>query len=106
MTADLTCPSRATRQRQRPVAGVVEPPARARRRGCREPRITLVQQVGRAAVDVSSAAAEVEMVPVQGLGGPSRGTSAVVAGVVVLAFFLPLAFAAVVGVGAGEGGAA
>jgi hypothetical protein len=58
MTVDPTRPSRATKQGPRPATGVVEAPARARRRGHREPRSTPVQQVGHAAVDAPAVAAE------------------------------------------------
>ena len=89
MTVDPTCPSRATRQGPRPAAGAVEAPARARRRGRREPHSTPVQQVGRVAVDAPSAAAEdASLAHRDGAGpgivegGPSWGASAVVAVVV------------------------
>jgi hypothetical protein len=58
MTVDPTRPSRATRQGLRPAAGAVEAPARAQRRGRREPRSMPVQQVGCATVDAPSAAVE------------------------------------------------
>jgi hypothetical protein len=58
MTVDPTHPSRVTKQGPRPAAGAVEAPARARRRGRREPRSTPVQQVGHAAVDAPAVAAE------------------------------------------------
>jgi hypothetical protein len=58
MTVDPTRPSRATKQGPRPAAGAVEVPAKARRRGRREPRSTPVQQVGHAAVDASAVVAE------------------------------------------------
>jgi hypothetical protein len=58
MTVDPTRPSRVTKQVSRPAAGAVEAPARARRRGHREPRGTPVQQVGYAAVDALAVAAE------------------------------------------------
>jgi hypothetical protein len=58
MTVDPTRPSRTTRQGPRTAASAVEAPARARRRGRREPRSTSVQQVGHVAVDVPSVATE------------------------------------------------
>jgi hypothetical protein len=58
MTVDPTCPSRATKQGSRPAAGAVEAPARARRRGRREPCSTPVQQVGHSAVDAPAVAVE------------------------------------------------
>jgi hypothetical protein len=58
MTVDLMHPSRAARQVPQPAVGVVEAPARARRRGHWEHCSLPVQQAGRAAVDASAAATE------------------------------------------------
>jgi hypothetical protein len=121
MTVDPTRPSRATKQGPRPAAGAVEAPARARRRGHREPGSTPVQQVGHAAVDVPAVAAEDTSLTTsrwcrsrdcrrRATSGASVVVAAVVAGAteaVVLVFPLPLAvflaFAAIVGVGGRRG---